>query len=207
MSRFRCGAALLLACLLGSASESGDQMNTAARYLAVTLTLTIVLAIPVMAQKKPYGNKEREDIHIYVFAAPNSNGSTDADSQDRAASVADLKKVLSRAHFTVVGSQSDASVSIEVEQGYMPAGTLTRSRRTGAFSSRMSPDDVSAVRLTVVAGDYSTTIVGSSLSGPVICHCHPYGTWAEAAVTAESQLDTWVQSNYDHLIALRNPGK
>ena len=117
-------------------------MNTSARYLAVTLTLTIVLAIPVMAQKKPYGNKEREDIHIYVFAAPNSNGSTDADSKDRADSVADLKKVLTRAHFTVVDSQSDANFSIGVEHGYMPAGTTTRSRRTGGFSSRMSPDDV-----------------------------------------------------------------
>ena len=48
-------------------------MGTAARYLAVTLGLTIVLAMPVMAQKKPYGNKEREDIHIYVFGVPNSN--------------------------------------------------------------------------------------------------------------------------------------
>ena len=182
-------------------------MNSSARYLAVTLTVAIVLAIPVMAQKKPYGNKEREDIHIYVFAAPNSNGSTGADSKDRADSLADLQKVLSQAHFTVVDSQSHANFSVEVEHGYMPAGTTTRSRRTGGFSSRMSPDDVSAVRLTVTAGDYSTTIVGTSLSGVVICHCHPYGTWAEAAVTAESQLDTWVQSNYEHLIALRNSGK
>ena len=182
-------------------------MNTSARYLAVTLTLTIVLAVPLVAQKKPYGNKEREDIHIYVFAAPNSNGSTDADSKDRANSLADLKRVLAGAHFTVVDSQSRANFSIEVEHGYMPAGTTTRSRRTGGFSSRMSPDDVSAVRLTVVAGDYSTTIVGSSLSGAVTCHCHPYGTWTEAVVTAESQLDTWVQSNYDYLIALRKPGK
>jgi hypothetical protein len=180
-------------------------MNTAARYLAVTLTLTSVLAIPVMAQKKPYGNREREDVHIYVFAA--ANGSTDASTKDRADSVADLKRVLTGAHFTVVDSQSQANFSIEVEHGYMPAGTTTRSRRTGAFSSRMSPDDVSAVRLTVVAGDYSTTIVGSSLSGAVTCHCHPYGTWAEAAATAEFQLDTWVQTNYDRLIALRNSAK
>ena len=182
-------------------------MNTAARYLAVTLTLTIVLAIPVMAQKKPYGNKEREDIHIYVFATQNTTGFVDADSKDRADSVADLKRVLTGAHFTVVDSQSHANFSIEVEHGYMPAGTTTRSRRTGGFSSRMSPDDVSAVRLTVVAGDYSTTIIGTSLSGAVTCHCHPYGTWTEAAVTAESQLDTWVQGNYEHLIALRNSGK
>ena len=182
-------------------------MNSSAKYLAVTLTLNFVLAAPVMAQKKSYGNKEREDIHIYVFAAANSNGSTDADSKDRAKSLADLKRVLTGAHFTVVDSQSLANFSIEVEHGYVPAGTTTRSRRTGGFSSKMSPDDVSAVRLTVVAGDYSTTIIGSSLSGAVICHCHPYGTWTEAAVMAESQLDTWVQNNYDHLIALRNSGK
>jgi hypothetical protein len=183
-------------------------MSRPALYLASTLTLTIVLAIPSTAQKKPYGNREREDIHIYVFAAEKSTGFVDADSNDRAESVADLKKVLSRAHFTVVDSQSKANFSIAVEPGYWPAGDLGRPRRVGGFSSTMSPDDVAALRLTVAAGDYSTTMLATSLSlsGSMICRCHSYGTWNWAAVTAEPQLDTWVRSNYDHLIAL-NSGK
>jgi hypothetical protein len=182
-------------------------MNATARYLVAPVALTIFLATPATAQNKSYGNKEREDIRVYVFAAEGPAKFTDADSKDRRDSVADVKNVLARAHFTTVDSLSRANLSIEVEGGYMPAGTTTRSKRTGAFSSRMSPDDVAAVRLTVVAGDRSTTIIGTSLSGPVICHCHPYGTWPEAAVAAESQLDTWVQSNYEYLIALRNSGK
>lgn len=182
-------------------------MNMTIRHPVVTLMLTILMAIPAAAQKKPYGNKEREDIRIYVFARENTPGFTDADSKDRTDSVADVKKVLARSHFAVVDSQSEAKLSVGVEPGYMPTGTMTRTRRTGGFSTKMSPDDVSAVRLTVAAGDYSTTIVGTSISGGVTCHCHPYGTWAEAAATAESQLDTWVQSNYEKLIAVRNSGR
>ena len=85
----------------------------------------------LLRPRKALRQQGTEDIRIYVFATENSNGFADAASRDSGASVDNLKKVLARAHFTVVDSRSDASVSVGVEHGYMPGGHLNEDEEDG----------------------------------------------------------------------------
>jgi hypothetical protein len=143
-------------------------------------------------------NKGQLPIRIFVFtAATNPSGFVDSNHKDLTDSVSDLRKDL-KSKFTLVDDRATADVSVEiVGRGYVPTGAL--STITHGFSSTTSPNSVAAVRATLSAGDYSTTIDGISDVSAYI----PNGTWRGAAWSLESQIDKWVRNNYEKLMTLR----
>ncbi len=159
--------------------------------------LAFLVLISGMAAAQPpalaYGNKDRQTVRLYIFTASSAKGLVDSNLSD---TVKDLKKYLSK--YTLVDNQNNADVCVEVVgRGYVPTGTV--STVTQGLSTTTGPNTVAAIRVTLTAGDYSTTIDGVG----VISNFFPNGTWRSAAVAVEAQIDKWIRGNYDKLLALR----
>jgi hypothetical protein len=170
------------------------------------LTALALLASMIYPRASQAAQKQKQQpqelIRVFVFAADQTGFSDPGQSlKNLKDSVGDLKHAFrseSKKEIVVVEDREAADIVVEViARGYEDAGsttTLTRGTLAG-LSSTTSKNSVLAVRVTLTAGDYSTTLDGTSDAG--------YPIWLNAAISAVKQIKSWVQDNRDKLLARR----
>ena len=148
--------------------------------------ITVITPVLLVASQTP-----QDKIPVFVRSVSTVGGFTDP-SKAREDSVKDLKKKLKDSKLvSLTESETDALVALEV---------LTRETQresnlgTGLFGSRQNRSYL-AVRLT--AGEYTTEFEGQSGSKGVLTG---YGA---AAGNVVKQLEAWLRSNRDQLLALK----
>jgi hypothetical protein len=149
------------------------------------------------AQNKAQNKEQWAAIRVFVFAGSNPSGFVDPGHKDLTDSIADLKKALAQKKvITVVDEGEGADVMVEVTgRGYRESGgTTTYKTPLGQYAT--SKDMVATVRVTISAGDYSTTIDGLN-DGRIT------NVWRTAANSAARQIEAWVRDNRDKLLARR----
>jgi hypothetical protein len=153
--------------------------------LALMASLSWAGAVNAQKQKKD----QLTSIRVFVAAGSSSTGFVDPGHEELTDSIADLKKALAQKKvITLVDERGSADIIAQVVgRGFTGTGTELATQGEPRFA---------IVRVTLSAGDYTTTIDGHN-DGRLL------GAWRTAANDAARQIEEWIRDNRDKLLARR----
>lgn len=161
------------------------------RTPAVAVIVVLALLCPGLARAK----KNLTGIKVFVTTAgQDQSGFTDPDMKQRADSVKDLNKSLSKDLQRVDSAdQADVVITVLGRGDETTGGSTTR----GIFGgSHTDPDTGAVLRVSLTVGDYKTSLEGVGDTGR-------FWPWTQAAEDVSGKIERWISENHDKLVARR----